>query len=720
MRKKNREITFGGVYFVDAIASSVGIILTILFLIIGKGLNKNTPAKLSQMMEENIIKGNMPIEKGYFTIGAEGIGEVKGLDIYNQCYCLYENPKYNLKCPLFKVFNDRIEMVWTGKIVLKNQLVSHKEEIVRYVDQCRVPKSQFHMLYYLIYENGMYHELNDFNNNVLKMNWVKKWVTSGTLPVIEKNTNGTITSLDAIPPKEERTDSITEKSEKLPPADSMMNLHVKVLEKTKNKIADMNSDKIGKASNEQKFAAFQNELNIFGMPDSVKKYFSEAKRSAEKETIPGRSQSNREKNENNASLRNYKPNKTERDGQQQEAEMGRGEEIKKKNENRKRDRYPDVDSLIRDHYEFINNMKKKMDRAIKQDKSGKIDSIKAAVYKEEMMSSKMAQKILEISEDNFSNNKDERDGENAREKGKERHFKDDDGRKRGKSTKDEKGDSSIKNNRSKNEYTGQGWKEMKSTDDKGGQSDQYGKNKNEMTKMDKPPEVDPNDQEEGSVEQELHDSDSQYNVSMEQESIQESTKRPEIIFDEPIRTGKEYDPLTKQILPIPETNEYTEKYQYILKLNTSVDTVIVRNVDKRGFISLNNDTALHFIIKVHSKPLPYAESIVLVCKKGFEIAIDTMNFAKYDIPRMALSWIPVKIRNAKRVEYFKNTEVFIYGMTDMNMILLTQEENAIVVSDLKFPKAPNEPSFLWVRMALIGIILLILMMLLILYKAKGL
>lgn len=194
MSKSQRKRSFGGIFFVDALASSVGIVILLLFVLLSFGLNKFNSKRMSDLFEELIKEGNMPIEAGAVVKG--------GLEreITDQCFCYKPKKESGVvskrRCPLVKVFNDHIELVWLGKKIYRHEFHDQKEIIKDYVEKYKknIPppsNTLYDMrgLFFLIYENGMYHFLNDYNNDNIEGYWNKEWLTSENYASVEANTD---------------------------------------------------------------------------------------------------------------------------------------------------------------------------------------------------------------------------------------------------------------------------------------------------------------------------------------------------------------------------------------------------------------------------------------------------------------------------------------------------------------------------------------------------
>ncbi len=674
MPRTKKNIEFGGVYFVDALASSVGIILLILFVILSLGLERYTPKKLSKLLEENILEGNMPIETGYLVKGGPD------RKITDQCFCYYADQQQNLKCPLVKVFDDRIELVWAGKIIYRDQFFTRKDEIIAYIEDNPVNPEELSGLYFLIYENGMYHFLNDFNNEELKEYWNKEWITSDKLAIVEANTGGSIASLSNIPPgstgsgaapqedptEEEGGGSLAANTQEpgrrgagtplTAEEDSAENPAPNGTPPTEN--TDPSEEQLNQSNpnnatppigSPPQEAAEDNPNNTPANPSAPDQNTSEMDESGSPAPdVAGKTESNSDSDgtsqagsPGNPSQADTKEQNTFRSFRPPNAASEQGAEADRPLTEREQEimQNPKLDSLLQVHAESAAESQAAMEAS----KKATEDSQKQMNYEEfkkELVKSGAADSIL----NNTAQVKKILNEQAAKQV--------------------------TSTLAQKKKFSVAEYKEV--------------------------------------VEPILE--------NRKEEAAEKSSK---IIFPDEEQEAKEYDPITQEELIVPGNSEFAKEQNYILPLSEPIKEVAILELGEVYVIDLTQDTSLRFIFELREQPLPYAEGYTLVNKAGFIMSLDSAALEESPIPVFSYTWIPVRFTSASGETLFEENQMYVYGMQNADALFLPGNENHILITDFKFEEEPNAPpNFLWPRIIFGTVILIIFLLLFLLYARK--
>ena len=181
-RSKKRSNQFGGIFFVDALASSVGVILLILFIFVSKGVQRNTPKVLSDLMKKQIEEGNLPIQRGTMYPG-----QTKKYHNWEECFVKTQNRQR----PLARVHEDYIVLVWSGEVIRKDEFEEKKHIIQSYKKRFEdlEDEDSKDLFYLLIYSNGMYHFLSQYIHD-LGLRGDLHWMPLPTTDAEEDSTGG--------------------------------------------------------------------------------------------------------------------------------------------------------------------------------------------------------------------------------------------------------------------------------------------------------------------------------------------------------------------------------------------------------------------------------------------------------------------------------------------------------------------------------------------------
>ncbi|MEM9548874.1 MAG: hypothetical protein AAGA77_23010 [Bacteroidota bacterium] len=664
MTKLKQNSTFGGIYFVDALASSVGIILLILFILLSLGLDQYTPRKLSKMLEENIVEGNMPIETGYLVKGGEG------RKITDRCFCYTPNP---LKCPLVKVFNDHIELVWDGIVINKDDFFAKQQLIADYVARHPVYPQRYHGLYFLIYENGMYHFLNDFNREEIEGYWNKEWLTEDLRATVDANTNSD-------PSTRSSKEDLTVGANGLP-----TNNADNVEQDGRPYAGSGNSteEKPGKENN-------QGSIQITGgdtPPDESKTNDSETastsitnSSSATSDTSTKDDEfSKPEDNSNAQPIPNISSSENEEDNVEDSKDefdivpffyQGKVEEKEEEEElteaQKKLMALPELDSLIQVYAEKINETASNV--ASNSNQNGEVKSIEE--LKRELVQSGNINALLTALSNEETDNVEQEMTTYINEKTIAENA----------TTLDDK-----------KVFTPEEFKEKIEP-----VINQYRQNKQEREQQNPASSKSQNKQQQGT----------------------ESQDASNIIIIEDSMKVMEYDPITQ--LHIPTKDGFDESPDYIFWLDRPIDIVYIQTLEGVQFTSLTQDTSLRVIMAFHTEQLPYSSAINVITRAGSRLSLDSLNYEKYDVPNLTYSWIPVKYKDPGGDDIFKDeSEMFVYGMVIGSIIYLPADKNGIIFTNFEQEIPPSEPpNFMWTRILAAVILLIGILAILILRNRK--
>ncbi|MCE7925022.1 MAG: hypothetical protein DYG98_18365 [Haliscomenobacteraceae bacterium CHB4] len=651
MAKLAKNISFGGVFFVDALASSVGIILLILFVLLSMGLDKHSPRKLSKLLEENIIEGNMPIETGYLVKG--GVGR----NITDRCFCYTPNP---LRCPLIKVYNNHIELVWDGIVIRKDEFYEKKKIIFDYVKKYPVYPEEYHGIYFLIYENGMYHFLNDFNNEEIDGYWNKEWIVDDLKNIVAMNTGAA----------------------------------------TSDKKGLSGSSQAGETTADDNATGTASNGGDTGQDGDVKKNISSS--------LPGRSitsPSEKSPSTKDSGPRNNASGSPSSDPKQSDSFTSDSKNITSKSEKTDGNHTSGPPHTGKEHAGSkisdkttsgdASTAAQKNNKADNSDKSNVFDKNKDLTKRQkQLMNDPKLDEVLTKFEKEIQKQRAEAQADISEDRNNESMSMEDMKREMVKSgiadsllKASENGDSEAIVKQFAKHFVDQAIQESASTVEK----------QKRFSRQEFKQKVEPLLKK----RRELHNQSSS-----------------DIIFVDDNTATTEFDQITQ--IYIPANESFSTSPNYIFHIDQPIDIVAVNNLDGIHFMDLTQDTNFRIIMSFHTDKLPYSPSVRVISRAYTRLALDSVNLEKYNIPNLTYSWIPVKYKTPMGRSVFKDDkEFFVYGMIIGDLLYLPAEENEIIFTNFEQESPPSKPpNFMWTRILIAIFFLVFFLGLLILTRRK--
>ena len=734
MNRRKNKAEFGGIYFVDALASSVGIILLILFVIVSLGLEKTTPEAISNAMKNNIKAGNLPIESASPSLNNDYRWVIE------ECYCYppYSiNPPTNRKCALIDVYDDYIRLRWDGLRIHKSEFWSKKELVKKYAEKYTGLEPYKNRLFYLIHSNGMYHELNAYNDSTLKLSWVKEWAVSFKSGIDSSRTleeaeywdiYQKLTREQQKKMETEELDELVRKYrnailENIPISDNTSSQIEFIESPTQEFVKEdggLERETISNAgnfsTNSQEKSLTNKELKLllakFGIIDSVKiideRFKGKAAEKAISQLIKRNFQGNEETErispnkggtgtDSLVSTRLNKANEKERvtnlNNQNQQGNSAQ-------NEDREKDR--NLERLVKKYEkEFSNslNLEKELKGILGKSKPSNTENSSETNPENDPQRNNSAQGnqgINDLGKEN-SNEKDQNQNNQS-------------------SQSESTQDSSM----SLTEVQKEILKELREEFVEGNIIDTL-ENFEEM-----PPDSARKKIQEmlrnRIIQKHIASTSTQQNTFswetfeqnirpiIEEENIVASTEAPKVIMPDNVDAVSNYDPITNEYMPIPGKAGIEKDIDYVFPLDEPLKWTYVVTGDSVTPYLFGLDSSIYVVMLYRTEPVPYSFAYQVITRPFSKIKLDSAGVEKYQIPEYSYSWIPVKFVSNGGKTYFKEDEVFVFGMIKGKYIFLKQRENDIHFTDFNFEEEELlPPNYLWPRVYIIfAVILLIL------------